>query len=94
MPEGLVVADLALQRNRAWDIHPYPCLGQFRFLELNLSKRVDVYPRLLSMIKKGGNFMDIGCCLGQDLRKLIFDAVLGIWSRWRHRATAMALRVP
>lgn len=61
------------QRNRAWEIHPYPCLGQFRFLELNLAARGDLYTRLLSNLKAGGRFLDVGCCLGQDIRKLIFD---------------------
>ena len=63
----------ASQRNRAWQIHPYPCLGQFRFLELNLSARGDLYDRLLLALKTGGRFLDVGCCLGQDLRKLVHD---------------------
>ncbi len=61
------------QRNQAWAVHPYPCLGQFRFLELNLSERAELYPRLVSILKDGGRFLDIGCCLGQDIRKLIYD---------------------
>ena len=61
------------QRNRAWEIHPYPCLGQFRFLELNLADRGDLYTRLLDILKSGGRFLDVGTCLGQDLRKLVYD---------------------
>ncbi|KAF3763351.1 hypothetical protein M406DRAFT_261401 [Cryphonectria parasitica EP155] len=67
-------------RNRAWAVHPYPCLGQFRFLELNLSQRPgDLYARLLSILtatdKNSGTplFLDVGACLGQDIRKLIYD---------------------
>ncbi|KAJ4419499.1 hypothetical protein N0V82_004944 [Gnomoniopsis sp. IMI 355080] len=65
-------------RNRAWEVHPYPCLGQFRFLELNLSHRPGpLYPRLLSLLTSTPTpspapvFLDIGTCLGQDVRALI-----------------------
>ncbi|KAJ4387287.1 hypothetical protein N0V93_007876 [Gnomoniopsis smithogilvyi] len=66
-------------RNRAWEVHPYPCLGQFRFLELNLSHRPGpLYPRLLSLLTSSTPvpsdapvFLDIGTCLGQDIRALI-----------------------
>lgn len=74
------------QRDRAWKVHPYPCLGQFRFLELNLAHRPgDLYQRLLSILTKAGPstsadasntpplFLDVGACLGQDIRKLITD---------------------
>lgn len=74
------------QRDRAWQVHPYPCLGQFRFLELNLSHRPgDLYRRLLSVLTSSSSssssasnpstplFLDVGTCLGQDVRKLIHD---------------------
>lgn len=68
------------QRNKAWEVHHYPCLGQFRFVELNLSTRPkgDLYARLLSTLKAtstppGPSFLDVGACLGQDVRKLIHD---------------------
>lgn len=55
---------------------PYPCLGQFRFLELNLANRANLYPRLLSRLRDGDHkFLDVGCCLGQDIRKLAHDGV-------------------
>ncbi|CAK7214774.1 hypothetical protein SCUCBS95973_002248 [Sporothrix curviconia] len=75
IPADNVVRHVVDTRNRAWDVHPYPCLGQFRFLELNLSQRGDLYQRLLHELtnKPGSRFLDIGCCLGQDLRKLIYD---------------------
>lgn len=67
------------QRNKAWEVHHYPCLGQFRFLELNLSSRPsgDLYARLLSTLRSvppsSPAFLDVGACLGQDVRKLIHD---------------------
>ncbi|KAG8162469.1 hypothetical protein KVR01_008234 [Diaporthe batatas] len=68
-------------RNKAWEVHHYPCLGQFRFLELNLSARPrgDLYARLLVTLKSSPAppstpaFLDVGACLGQDVRKLIHD---------------------
>jgi SAM-dependent methyltransferase len=44
-------------------------------VELNLSQRDDdnLYARLLARLKAGETFLDVGCCLGQDIRKLVFD---------------------
>lgn len=64
-----------MQRDKAWAVYPYPCIGQFRFLELNLAGRTDIYPELVFRLKTGGKFLDIGCCLGQDVRKLVADGV-------------------
>lgn len=61
-----------LQRARAFHEWPYPCIGQLRFLELNLAKH-PYYPDILSRLNKGQTFLDAGCCFGQDLRKLVFD---------------------
>ena len=36
-PKRLILSDLELtcrQRDEAWDIFPYPCIGGFRFLDL------------------------------------------------------------
>ena len=46
-------------------------------MQLNLSTREDVYPRLLRRLRAGDRFLDIGCCLGQDIRKLVYDGVPG-----------------
>lgn len=65
-------------RNRAYQSCPYPCLGRFRFLELDLSS----YPLYESYVlpslsatntNKDTLFLDLGTCLGQDIRKLIYD---------------------
>lgn len=62
------------KRDQAWEIKAYPCIGQFRFLDLSLV-RLEIYPRLLQQLKSGGKLLDIGCCLAQDIRKLVFDGV-------------------
>lgn len=45
---------------------------QFRFIDLTLS-RSPSYPHILQLLKAGGNLLDLGCCFGQDLKKLIHD---------------------
>ncbi|CAG8977469.1 hypothetical protein HYALB_00011818 [Hymenoscyphus albidus] len=32
-----------------------------------------VYPTILARVKSGGYLLDVGCCLGQELRKLVHD---------------------
>jgi hypothetical protein len=63
-------------RNRAYASHPYPCLGRFRFMDLDLSNH-PCYPSILSRLKSPDHdqelLLDFGCCIGQDLRKLLLD---------------------
>jgi SAM-dependent methyltransferase len=61
-----------LQRDIAWAVAPYPCVGQFRFLSLNLYRH-PLYSQVLQRVKSGSTFLDLGCCVGQDVRKLVFD---------------------
>ncbi|KAK7892545.1 hypothetical protein LTR67_007642 [Exophiala xenobiotica] len=79
-------AHITQVRNQAYKTHPYPCLGRWRFLELDLANHPlyhsHVLPALLAKDQKGEHeqaeaetwmFLDLGTCLGQDIRKLIFD---------------------
>ncbi|CAG8982887.1 hypothetical protein HYALB_00002904 [Hymenoscyphus albidus] len=59
-------------RDKAWAIRPYPCTGLGNFLQPTVSL-LPVYPEILSRLKNGASFLDVGCFLGQDLRKLVFD---------------------
>ncbi|ROV90055.1 hypothetical protein VSDG_08374 [Cytospora chrysosperma] len=59
-------------RDKAWDVYPYPCIGQFRFLNLSLHKQPS-YPSMVQRLQQGATYLDIGCCLGQDIRKLVAD---------------------
>ena len=64
-----------LQRNNAYKSAPYPCVGLFLFLELQMSRH-PLYPTLLSQLSStNGEYylLDVGCGLGQDLRKLRYD---------------------
>lgn len=65
------------QRDKAWALVPYPCIGRFRFLELSISQQ-PCYPRVLSFLKEPHSqhtLLDIGCCFAQDVRKLVYDGV-------------------
>ena len=67
-------------RDRAYKHYPYPCLGRWRFLDLDLSVH-PLYQRVLDILTSDlktpnipqTTFLDLGCCLGQDIRKLISD---------------------
>lgn len=62
-------------RDRAWEIFPWPCVGEFWFITLGLSLHPS-YASLLSRLRSPSSntkFLDLGTCLGQDLRKLVFD---------------------
>lgn len=67
-----VVDHVVKVRNEAWAVFPYPCIGQFRFLDLSLSQRTD-YPDILQRIKSGETFLDMACCFGQEIRQLVAD---------------------
>ena len=73
-PESQITHVLSL-RNRAYQSHPYPCLGRFRFMDLDLSNHPR-YSEILSRLKSPDEdelFLDFGCCVGQDIRKLLLD---------------------
>ncbi|KAH7119947.1 hypothetical protein B0J11DRAFT_72676 [Dendryphion nanum] len=72
VPSEEVVAHVVRVRDEAWKIFPYPCIGQFRFLDLSLSQRAD-YGDILQRIKNGERFLDMACCFGQEIRQLVAD---------------------
>jgi len=61
-------------RDIAWEVFPWPCIGEWWFLYLGLSTHPS-YPSLLTRFKDTPTtkLLDLGTCLGQDLRKLVFD---------------------
>jgi len=75
LPEDQVIPHISEVRDRAFDLFPYPCIGQLRFLDLKLAEH-PLYSTILSRLTAGGQtFLDAGCCFGQELRKLAFDGV-------------------
>lgn len=64
---------LCTQRDRAWSIWPYPCIGSFRFLDLSISLS-PLYPAILDrLVRQRHTLLDLGCCFAQDVRKLVAD---------------------
>ncbi|KAF2667857.1 hypothetical protein BT63DRAFT_426710 [Microthyrium microscopicum] len=59
-------------RKQAFEIFPYPCIGMFRFLDLSIPT-TPIYSEVLERLKNGDKLLDLGCCFGQEIRKLIFD---------------------
>jgi SAM-dependent methyltransferase len=67
------VTDHVIQlRDEAWEVHPYPCIGQFRFLNLSL-KYTEEYQQILERLHRGQTFLDMACCFGQEIRQLVAD---------------------
>jgi SAM-dependent methyltransferase len=62
------------QRQRAFEEWPYPCIGHVRFLELTTTTHPK-YSEILTCLQAGQSFLDVGCCFGQDIRKLLYDGV-------------------
>ncbi|KAI1797519.1 hypothetical protein LXA43DRAFT_877015 [Ganoderma leucocontextum] len=62
---------LAIQAE-AYDIHPYPCIRRFGFLQCKLT-RLPAHKQLLALGKERQDpiFLDIGCCFGNDIRGAI-----------------------
>lgn len=64
-------------RDKAYASHPYPCLGRWRFLQLDLSSHPlyndYVVPALAKDSPNKWLYLDLGCCLAQDIRKLLYD---------------------
>lgn len=63
------------QRDSAWEIFPWPCIGEFWFITLSLSLHPH-YEVLLARLRTQDpptKLLDLGTCLGQDLRKLVAD---------------------
>lgn len=69
-------SDLSYQRDKAFALHPWPCIGQLRFLRFSLSS-YPAYPWIVKRLQsdRHAKLLDLGCCFGQDLRKAVADGV-------------------
>lgn len=60
------------QRDKAWDIRAYPCIGLGVWLTPQLCQ-LPVYESILTRVKSGAALMDVGTFIGHDLRRLVYD---------------------
>jgi len=75
IPADEVESHVYKLRDQAWQIYPYPCIGQFRFLDLAITHQPE-YPQVVTRLKTGNQkYLELGCCFGQEIRKLVLDGV-------------------
>ena len=53
-------------------MRPYPCVGSWGFLDPGIY-HLPAYTAVLERVKEGQSLLDIGCGMGQDLRRLAAD---------------------
>ncbi|KAI1504525.1 hypothetical protein F5X99DRAFT_371300 [Biscogniauxia marginata] len=83
IPKEEQAAHILRLRDKAFTRFPYPCIGNLRFLYLQLASHRSYQDHVLSPLKEpslNGEpeplFLDLGSCFGQDVRKLAFDGAL------------------
>ncbi|PCH33469.1 hypothetical protein WOLCODRAFT_62696 [Wolfiporia cocos MD-104 SS10] len=61
-------------QEEALAVHPYRCISYFAFLKFKIP-RLPAYRQLIKLGKerKGAIFLDIGCCFGNGIRKVVAD---------------------
>ncbi|KAG8844236.1 hypothetical protein FRB96_003240 [Tulasnella sp. 330] len=74
LPSDQVIPHVLDIRDRAWNVWPYPCLGEFRFLGPSIDTQPSC-PQILERLKGGQKLLDLGCCFGQDIRYLVSEGV-------------------
>ncbi|KAF8638313.1 hypothetical protein AX17_002333 [Amanita inopinata Kibby_2008] len=64
---------LAVQA-KAYQVYRYPCIRRFSFIKLKIP-RLPAYKHVLQLSRQRQDaiLLDIGCCFGNDLRKIVVD---------------------
>ncbi|KDQ07814.1 hypothetical protein BOTBODRAFT_59747 [Botryobasidium botryosum FD-172 SS1] len=73
-PDDDVIRQRVLDvQKRAFEQYPYPCIKRFTFVSLRI-KKLPVYKEVLERGKRSGAiFLDLGCCMGSEVRNLVFQ---------------------
>ena len=75
IPSASLREHLLTIRERAWQQHHYPCLGRWAFLDFSIGHN-PIYAEILDKCRtERATVIDFGCCLGQDVRQLVYDGV-------------------
>jgi SAM-dependent methyltransferase len=61
-----------VQRDQAWELCPYGCVGTFGFTYPAIQIHRE-YATVLQTVNSGGKFLDLGCGFGQNIRQMILD---------------------
>ncbi|KAF2279510.1 uncharacterized protein EI97DRAFT_350775, partial [Westerdykella ornata] len=77
IPDEELEVHILNTRDQAFSVYPLATIGEFWFLVLGLSEHPS-YTCLLNRLKNASDktkplLIDLGTCLGQDMRKLIYD---------------------
>ncbi|KAK1485520.1 hypothetical protein CTAM01_12470, partial [Colletotrichum tamarilloi] len=70
IPEDKLQDHLEEARRKAWNDCPYPCIGLWLFLKLQLRNNRE-FDEAVWRTQRGENLVDFGCAVGQDLRSLV-----------------------
>ena len=74
VPPDEVETHLISARARAWSLAPYPCIGLFRFLDVDSFRATPSYEMILRRMRSDEAIMlDVGTCFGKELRILAAD---------------------
>lgn len=72
IPEAELETHVQAVRDKAWQVFKFPCIGLYAFIRLNAPTQ-PVYSTVIERLKAGETLLDLGCCVGQETRKLIYD---------------------
>ncbi|KJA15437.1 hypothetical protein HYPSUDRAFT_48362 [Hypholoma sublateritium FD-334 SS-4] len=61
-------------QQKAYNEYPYPCILYFTFMKFTISD-MPVYSSILELCRTRQNaiFLEFGCCLGSDIRRVVAD---------------------
>lgn len=72
IPRDQQIAHINNIRDQAWAIRSYPIFGNGAFL-IPFIDQSPAYQEMLDILKKGGIYLELGCSLGVDIRRMVFD---------------------
>ncbi|USP82435.1 hypothetical protein yc1106_09709 [Curvularia clavata] len=71
IPQDDVLDHVVKIRDEAWKIHPYPCIGQFRFVEPSFKHLAKEFEEIVQRLHNGEKFLDMACCFAHAVRELV-----------------------
>ncbi|KAK7032966.1 hypothetical protein R3P38DRAFT_3186511 [Favolaschia claudopus] len=70
-----LTAHVAAVQKKALEVYNYPCIERYGFIKLKIDKFPPAYEHVLRLGSTipGAMLLDVGCCFGNDLRKIASD---------------------